>query len=305
MAQKAVYSIAHRSNTRQTVRAAFREGANAIECDIIYHDDGFYAQHDPFSEGTALSLFLQEIKKIADTEKERFALIIFDLKETIGGPELRQVQGLVRSLFSDGMGIKVIYSVSSLERGSIFNGILNELGPHEGLSIDENDNPLRVQNFFEGIGINRCCYGNGITAALPEEFGGPVRESLRKAVLLKTRRQILKFVYIWTIDLKATMRAYLDLGVDGIVTNHVSGLKEVLQEERYLRALRLATRSDMPLAGGVLPRYLINVRSKIIHDLNSERGGCHIGRIGADACLHAASPSRKIGFRRCGKCHPF
>jgi glycerophosphoryl diester phosphodiesterase len=303
MTQKTVYSIAHRCNTPEAVKSAFREGANAVECDVIYDTERFYVQHDPLSEGTDLSAFLKEIREVADVLKEQFALIIFDLKETITGPGLKEVHGLVRSLFSEGTGIKVIYSVSSLSRGSIFKDILQELDP-QGLSIDENDYPLKVQHFFEGIDIVRSCYGNGITAALPEGFGGPIRESLKKAVLLKLRRQIIKFVYIWTINLKSSMREYLDLGVDGIMTNHTSGLKEVMQEKKYQSTFRLATQNDAPFAGEALPRYLINVRSKTIHDLDSEKGDCHIDCISSTRSFRALQPTRQIGFSRCSKCFP-
>jgi hypothetical protein len=304
MAQKAIYSIAHRCNTPEAVASAFREGANAVECDVIYHEDRFCAQHDPLSEGTELGAFLKNIRKIADRVKERFALIIIDLKESIDRPRLRQMHTLAGSLFAEGTGIKVLYSVSSARRGLIFKGILQELASQEGLGIDEDDYPLKVQHFFEGIGIGRCCYGNGISAAVPEEFGGPIRESVRKAVLLKLRRHVFKFVYIWTIDLKASMRAYLDLGVDGIMTNHIGGLKEVLQEKKYHSAFRLATQGDTPFAGAILPRYLINRRSKTIHDLNSERGDCHIDRISADRSFRAPQPTRQIKCSRCRKCFP-
>lgn len=304
MTQKTVYSIAHRCNTPEAVKAAFREGANAVECDVIYHDGRLYAQHDLITEGTDLSAFLKKIKRVADTEKQRFALIIFDLKESIDRPRLKQVHSVVRSFLSDGTGIKVIYSVSTLKRGLVFKVILEELDSQEGLSIDEYDNPLKVQNFFEGIRIERCCYGNGISAALPEEFGSPIRESLKKAVLLKMRRQVIKFVYIWTIDLKSSMCEYLDLGVDGIMTNHTSGLKEVLQEKKYRFRFRLATRSDTPLAGETLPRYLVNTQSKTIHDLNCEKGDCHIDRIGANRYYRTLHPSRQIGLNLCSKCHP-
>lgn len=304
MSQKNVYSIAHRCNTPEAVKSAFREGANAVECDVIYQDGRFYAQHDPLSEGTDLSAFLKEIREVGDALKERFALIIFDLKESIDRPRLKQVHSLVGSFLSDGIEIKVIYSVSTLRRALVFKGILEELDSQEGLGIDEYDNPLKVQNFFEGIRIGRCCYGNGITAALPEEFGGPIRESLKKAVLLKIRRHVIKFVYIWTIDLKSSMREYLDLGVDGIMTNHTSGLKEVLREKKYRFSFRLATRSDTPLAGETLPRYLVNTQSKTIHDLNGEKGGCHIDRIRSKGYYRTLHPSRQIGFNLCSKCHP-
>jgi Glycerophosphoryl diester phosphodiesterase family len=304
MTQKTLYSIAHRCNTPEAVRSALREGANAVECDVNYYDGRFFVQHDPGPGGADVNDFLQKIRKVADAVKERFALIIFDLKETISGPRLKQVHSLVRSLLPNGTGIKVIYSVSSLSRGSIFKGILQELDPQEALSIDESDYPLKVQHFFEGLDIGRSCYGNGITAALPEEFGGPIRESVRKAVLLKLRRHIIKFVYIWTIDLKSSMRGYLDLGVDGIMTNHADGLSEVLREKKYRSAFRLATQSDTPFAGEALPRYLINVRSKTIHDLNSEKGDCHIDRIRADRYFRALQPTRQIGFSRCSKCYP-
>jgi len=304
MTQRNIYSIAHRCNTPEDVRSAFEEGANAVECDVIFDKGRFYAQHGPDAKGTKLISFLQEIKKVADKVKERFALIIFDLKETVNRPGLKEVHKLVESLFSEGTRIKVIYSVSSLSRGSIFKGILPVLDLEEALSIDENDYPRKVQHFFEGIGIGRSCYGNGITAALPEDFGGPIRESIRKAVLLKMRRRIIKLVYIWTIDLKATMRAYLDLGVDGIMTNHIGSLQEVLREKKYQSAFRLATRSDAPFAGEALPRYLINERSKTIHDLNNEKGDCHVDRIGSDRRLQAPRLTRQIGFSRCRKCFP-
>lgn len=304
MTQKNIYCIAHRCNTPEAVESALGEGANAVECDVNCYNDRFYVQHDSLSERTELSDFLKKIRRVADVVKERFVLIIFDLKETINMPRLKQVHALVGSLFSEGTGIRVIYSVSSLRRGSIFKGILPEMDPQEALSIDESDYPLKVQHFFEGIGIDRNCYGNGITAALPEDFGGPIRESLKKAVLLKMRRQIIKFVYIWTIDLKSSMREYLDIGVDGIMTNHTSGLKEVLHEKKYRSTFRLATRSDTPFAGETLPRYVINMRSKTIHDLNSEKGDCHIDRIRADRSYRTLQPTRQIGFSRCSKCFP-
>ena len=304
MPQKTLYSIAHRCNTAEDVSSAFKAGANAVECDVNYYNGRFYAQHDPLSEGTELSDFLKKIREVADGVKERFALIIFDLKETINMPRLKKVHTLVRSFFSDGTGIKVIYSVSSLRRGSIFKGILSELDLREALSIDESDYPLKVQHFFEGLGINRSCYGNGITAALPEDFGGPIRESLKKAVLLKMRRHIIKFVYIWTIDLKASMREYLDIGVDGIMTNHADDLREILREKKYSSAFLLATRSDAPFAGETLPRYLINMRSKTIHDLNREKGDCHIDRISATRSAQTHQLTRRIKFSRCSKCFP-
>jgi hypothetical protein len=304
MTQKNIYSIAHRCNTPDDVKAAFREGANAVECDVNCYDGRFYVQHDPLSEGTDLSNFLIKIRKVADRLKKQFALIIFYLKETINGPGLKQLHKMVRSLLSDRTGIKLIYSAASLSRGSIFKGILQELDPHEALSIDENDYPLRVQHFFEKIDIGRSCYGNGITAAVPEEFGGPIRESLQKAVLLKMRRHIIKFVYIWTIDLKSSMREYLDIGVDGIMTNHTDDLQEVLREKKYSSAFRLATRSDTPFAGEILPRYLINRRSKTIHDLNSERGDCHIDRISSTRSAQRPQLTRKMALSRCCKCFP-
>lgn len=304
MPQKTLYSIAHRCNTPEDVSSAFTAGANAVECDVNYYNGRFSVQHDPLSEGTELSDFLKKIRDVADGVKERFALIIFDLKETIDRSGLKQVHKLVGSLFSDGSGIKVIYSVSSLRRGSIFKGILSELDLQEALSIDESDYPLKVQLFFERLNINRSCYGNGITAALPEDFGGPIRESLKKAVLLKMRRHIIKFVYIWTIDLESTMREYLDIGVDGIMTNDVESLRKVLLERKYRSAFRLATRSDTPFAGETLPRYLINMRSKTIHDLNREKGDCHIDRISSTRSAQAHQLTRQIKFSRCSKCFP-
>jgi hypothetical protein len=55
-------------------------------------------------------------------------------------------------------------------------------------------------------------------------------------------------VYRWTINTHASMRTYLDLAVDGIMTDHVGDLLALLQEAPYREKFRLARRSDGLLA---------------------------------------------------------
>ena len=77
-------------------------------------------------------------------------------------------------------------------------------------------------------------------------FGGGVEDSIRAAVTLKHRAGLIKLVYVWTLDRRSSMREYIDLGVDGIMTNDVDDLIAVLAENPIRSLIRLATRSEFP-----------------------------------------------------------
>lgn len=57
----------------------------------------------------------------------------------------------------------------------------------------------------------------------------------------------LRFVYFWTVNNKADMRSALDLGIDGMITDHPATLKSVLNEPKYRAKFRLAGRNDYPV----------------------------------------------------------
>jgi len=83
MLLKPIYAIAHHRNRPDDVNNALTEGANAIECDVFYDDGQICIQHDAFEDGTPLPIFLECLRVIADHHGDRFALLIFDLKDNI------------------------------------------------------------------------------------------------------------------------------------------------------------------------------------------------------------------------------
>jgi glycerophosphoryl diester phosphodiesterase len=87
-------------------------------------------------------------------------------------------------------------------------------------------------------------FGNGIAPMLPDFLGGPLHASLERAVALKRDSGKIKLVCRWTLNRKAAMARYFELGVDGIMTDDVSDLIAAVQESKT--PLRLATRSDNP-----------------------------------------------------------
>jgi PLAT/LH2 domain-containing protein/glycerophosphoryl diester phosphodiesterase family protein len=106
----------------------------------------------------------------------------------------------------------------------------------------------RVAHFFTAAGVERHCFGNGISF-LNALLGPNVRPSLEHACTLRAATGAPRFPYPWTVDDARLMREYIRLGVDGIITNDVARLRAVVAEPEFRSTVRLASRADDPLAG--------------------------------------------------------
>ena len=62
---------------------------------------------------------------------------------------------------------------------------------------------------------------------------GPVTATVVTARLIATAHRLGKQVHVWTIDEEAEMHRLLDLGVDGIVTDRIDTLRDVLAERGH------------------------------------------------------------------------
>jgi hypothetical protein len=76
-----------------------------------------------------------------------------------------------------------------------------------------------------------------------------MEEAVRQAVEFRDAEGAFALVYRWTLNTQASMRTYLDLAIDGIMTDDLSDLLELLRESAYREAFRLARRSDAPFVG--------------------------------------------------------
>lgn len=125
------------------------------------------------------------------------------------------------------------------DRG-FFAQIIGDLNSREGVAIDEDNSPNKVSSYFEGLGVNNFCYGNGI---FTWGVGPNVFASIAEAIRLKASGKRIKQVYVWTLENKDSMTEYLRMGVDGIFVNNssIDTLKSILNNQNLRR---LATREE-------------------------------------------------------------
>jgi len=236
------YLIAHRRNDLSSVEKALRAGANAIEFDVRFdrRNDRFCVNHDTvmFCDRDELRTYLRGLRRLADRHRH-LALVVVDFK----GPgdatsRLARLLSLVRAQLSDA-GIVTVVSVARWADRGWLRGA-GPLKPGETLAIDEDDHPRRVAKFLRGLGVRRPAYGNGACVVCPI----PPERSFDDALRLREAGQ-LSFVYVWTLAKPSSMKRFIAKGVDGIMVNDVSVLRELVCDSC---SVRLATRADNPFA---------------------------------------------------------
>jgi glycerophosphoryl diester phosphodiesterase len=241
------YAIAHHCNRVQQVRGALASGANAVECDISF-DERLLVRHprdvlEPLPTETALSDYLSALRQLA-REHPGWALIIFDLKPSLCAEDVVALLQQVRRELTEPTGLKCIFTAPQFDGRGVLEGVLAELRAGEAAGIDEDDDPTRVVEHFTARGFSSIVFGNGIHPLMPDFFGGPLHASLERALQIKRTTGKIKFVSRWTLNEPRAMQRYLELGVDGIMTDHVPALLAAVRE--FHPSLKLAGRSDNP-----------------------------------------------------------
>lgn len=259
------YLVGHNTNSIADVRAALAAGANAVEVDVNVYEDspdhlcisetgGLDSDQGGAAGAPSLTHFLNDLHPLVAENPQRFALVIFDCKpQTATAEHGSTIQGIVRNLLTFDNDLNVIFSVASLAEGAFFDTIRGDLGPREGLMIDEENDPDAVSAFFSGVGPR--CYGNGIAASFQSPSLSPhVRPSIEKACVLRAGGGF-KFVYTWTVGDLGLMREYLRIGVNGIIPGTfasafdpgaTAALHAILGEPEFQPLVRLAERRDNP-----------------------------------------------------------
>ncbi len=255
------YLIAHRCNDLEKVADMVAAGANAVECDIqgsSHPGVDFAVNHDLAwkPERDAIRPFLDGVAKIFKN-KPQVSLMIFDIKEPEWGKAdlLRQI---IRKHLTDVVPVNVIISVAKYDGRNFFLPIKGDVRPREGYAIDQDNDPVKVSEFFQSINVANHAYGNGIFVA---GGGENVPHSVLFGTSLKWSHRKVRCVYVWTIGQMDSMRKYIGRGVDGIMVNDVPALKEVLGEANIKKQVRLATRADNPMAPSDLPAYVLTVKT--------------------------------------------
>jgi PLAT/LH2 domain-containing protein len=259
------YIVGHNPNTIADVRAALDAGANAIEPDVNVYEDRqgelcisetgkLDTDEGGDSDAPPLIQYLSELHDLA-MKRPELALVVFDCKPKVATAVLGMtLLKAIRKHFTDDTKVNVIISVSSLSEWAIFETIRNELGPREGVMVDEENDPDAVSTFFTGRKIDNQCYANGSAFQSPT-LSPHLRPSLDRACALRARAGKLKFIYTWTLDDADMMREYIRIGVDGIIPGKnpskfdaevIPQLRAITRECQFQSLIRIANRDDNP-----------------------------------------------------------
>lgn len=259
-----VYVIAHNPNTIEEVDEVLPKGVNALEPDIAYNPNTrqLCISHDvPGKEDDPPTLeeFLLHIKKRLG-EYPALSLILFDIKldkpEYDGIPIAEwgtRLHTAINELLKD-TGLAVIYSVSKTAQVGIFSDFALDLGPKEGIMVDQESEVTEMLKALEPLitkGVTNIAYADGCYAYAPAiGIPGHVRNALDHRALTGAPH----LVGTWVLPSEKTIRQYLRMGVDGmIVTNDsIQSALDVINSAEFIGRLRLGVRDDNPFLDEML-----------------------------------------------------
>jgi hypothetical protein len=254
-----LYVIAHMANTRTAVDWAVGRGANAVELDLRFDDQG---KETVFQHGgrcdclcargansicSALGHGWRTACEASESPgpllghiagKAEIALVIIDskvgdLQEATEMTAGRRAVGLVEEhLFGTGYSGNVIISAAKLTSGGYLRAAAQALvgkpfAAKVFFSFDEERNKaVEVLTALRGLPSKARAFGTGISACLR----WPLRKGIRTADLNR-RSGSASLVYVWTLDRRRSMERYLDAGAQGIITNYPGRLHQVIKAQ--------------------------------------------------------------------------
>lgn len=275
--QRPFYNIAHMVNSIKEVDRYLKLGANALEADVNFQQDGTARQT---YHGTPCDCFrdclrregivdyLEYIRKISSLPDSKFkdhvTLLFLDLKVTDLPKESKEKAGkdiakkLLEHLWYNvdpNRTVNVLLSIGHVSDKDVFKGAIEtimkdgapELAERVGYDVGLNDPLEDIAKMYSELGIDHNRWqGDGVSNCLslfrPKNR---LREALRYRDA-RTDRNYADKVYHWTIDLSSAIRNSIRLGVDGIITNHPERVVTVLSEGPFRKVVRLASTRDTP-----------------------------------------------------------
>lgn len=229
------YLIGHKCNSIEKINKAFKQQVNGIECDLWADDEKkWWISHWGVWK-TDLIEWLTYIKKAEKKFKRQMSVIIFDIKtpEPFAG-----VRETINKLLPP--DLSRIYSTATISRAHIFKDIVSLLTPVEGIAIDEEDDPKKVEAFFNSIGARQSWYGNGITLIpINEQF----HTSMQEAAPIRDSTGPFSKIYTWSVHRKEALRKYIEedkvdgviVGLNGILTSPVTNALSIIKANNEIQ----------------------------------------------------------------------
>jgi glycerophosphoryl diester phosphodiesterase len=249
------YICAHNPNSFDLVVRALAAGANALEPDVnvfkhrpnelcISHG-GTLGTGQADDDEPALVPFLQFLRQQADRHPQ-LSLVVFDCKPATNTPDHGvTLLNAIREHLTDSTRLNVIISVATMANAAMFDKIAPMLRDREGVMIDAENDPVAVSKMFVQRHVTHQGFGNGISV-LNSMLGPNVRPSMERACALRAEANRPRFIYVWTVNSHDLEREYIRIGVDGIISDDVAKLREIVDEPELQKLIRLATRDDDP-----------------------------------------------------------
>ncbi len=243
------FLIGHNPNSMAAVEACLANGGNAIEPDVYYEDGEYYMMElvpviskiFPPKKGPKLEDFLTDLKNLLDHNTEyNLALIIFDTKN-LGDCNINDLADRVRMFFvNDYPGVSIAFTTGSPKYLSGFNPFVAKT-PLEWVGIDAISNADDAARYFDQLNKNYI-YGNGTSLPLIAASAPVYRDQIHRAIQLRDdgHHPLLQTVYAYTVNAKPSMRSYLREKVDGLITDNVIELTEVLKEPEFINEYYMA-----------------------------------------------------------------
>lgn len=251
------YLIGHNPNSVDAAARCLEAGANALEPDVCYEpkEDTFYVhERIPlvptwilrlFRKHLTLQQYLAGLKTyLAQSGREsQLALIAFDLKPPYDY-DVNTLGAVVHANF--GVHFPKVAILATVSDPGAMAWLAN-LAPNEtprAVGVDDNATPEEVDAFLRTRPV-RYTYANGTSVPLLPTtcYLGDIR----KAVTLRASgsAQGFRLVYAWTVNSERSMRAFLDSDVDGLITDRIERLRDLLQT-KYAATYALATADHNP-----------------------------------------------------------
>lgn len=293
------FIIGHMANTMEEVNAFLKDGANAVEVDTEFADNGTVlgTYHETFpcecfrvcGKREKIKTFLSHIRDITGTPSSPYAgkmiLLFLDLKTsklpasskfTAG---LTLAENLVHHLWygvSKTYRMNVLLSIGYVEDKEVLRGAIKYLKQKEysdflhnvGYDVGMNGDLKSIKRMYGKLGIRRHQWqGDGLMNCfrflIPEH-------RLIEAIKQRDRPGgYIDKVYYWTVDLPPYIANAIRVGIDGIITNKPYNVRDVVVNE-FANQLRVAGAGDNPWKKFRRPRKEANNEVDVYTDIQEE-----------------------------------
>jgi len=258
---KELYIIGHNANSINEAIEHLSDGANGLQADICFIPNTFekFYLHEkqPVSEFevtelygmikdgevTSLKNFLHEVSGLLGTNPRfRLSMIFLNLIQPYD-IDINELFGVIRQNLKGDLASTMVLAAASGQSAAPLFAALVQQGSNEAVSINDDITPRSADKFFSRLHFN---YGYGTGTAMPalSSAADSFTDRARIAVSMKSSGEAagMKVIYAMVVNSESSMKTYLDIGVDAIITDRPGRLRNLVESKLYNRKFSLAGR---------------------------------------------------------------